>query len=161
MSRAVAVENAEGRSPFVFVCDHASNFFPPPYDQSLAITEADKSAHIAWDPGALGVAKGLSQSLDAPLVYTTVSRLIIDCNREESREDLIPCLSETTEIAGNRDLPASEKKRSGWTWCTGRSTKRSTSCSTSARKKGCRRLSCPSIPSRLSTRAGPGPGKSA
>lgn len=109
MSRAVAVENAEGRSPFVFVCDHASNFFPPPYDQSLAITEADKSAHIAWDPGALGVAKGLSQSLDAPLIYTTVSRLIIDCNREESREDLIPCLSETTEIAGNRNLPASEK----------------------------------------------------
>lgn len=109
MTRAVAVENAEGAGPFVFVCDHASNFFPPPYDTSLGLTDADKIAHIAWDPGALGVAKGLAKSLDAPLVHTTVSRLIIDCNREESRADLIPCLSETTQIAGNRDLSADEK----------------------------------------------------
>ncbi|XHC13569.1 N-formylglutamate amidohydrolase [Labrenzia sp. ac12] len=109
MTRAVAVENAEGAGPFVFVCDHASNFFPPPYDTSLGITDADKIAHIAWDPGALGVARGLAKSLDAPLVHTTVSRLIIDCNREESRADLIPCLSETTKIAGNQDLLADEK----------------------------------------------------
>lgn len=109
MTRAVAVENAEGAGPFVFVCDHASNFLPPPYDTSLGLTEADKSAHIAWDPGALGVAQGLSKSLDAPLVYTTVSRLIIDCNREVDREDLIPCLSEVTEIAGNRGLGADER----------------------------------------------------
>ncbi|GAB4535401.1 MAG: N-formylglutamate amidohydrolase [Roseibium sp.] len=109
MSRAVAVENADGAGPFVLVCDHASNFFPPPYDTSLQISEADKKAHIAWDPGALGVARGLSQALDAPLVYSTVSRLIVDCNREETRADLMPCLSETTQIAGNRDLSAEEK----------------------------------------------------
>ncbi|MBN9671878.1 N-formylglutamate amidohydrolase [Roseibium aggregatum] len=109
MTRAVEVENPEGMGPFVFVCDHASNFFPPPYDVALGVSEGDKSAHIAWDPGALGVAKGLAASLDAPLVYTTVSRLIIDCNREENRTDLIPCLSETTRIAGNENLPASEK----------------------------------------------------
>jgi predicted N-formylglutamate amidohydrolase len=109
MARAVTVENAEGKGPFVLVCDHASNFLPPPYDKSLGVSDAEKSAHIAWDPGALGVAKGLSKNLDAPLVYTTVSRLIIDCNREESRSDLIPCLSETTQIAGNRNLSADEK----------------------------------------------------
>jgi predicted N-formylglutamate amidohydrolase len=109
MSRAVAVENADGAGPFVLVCDHASNFFPPPYDTSLQISEADKKAHIAWDPGALGVARGLSRALDAPLVYSTVSRLIVDCNREETRPDLMPCLSETTQIAGNRDLSADEK----------------------------------------------------
>ncbi|WP_298986147.1 N-formylglutamate amidohydrolase [uncultured Roseibium sp.] len=108
-TRAVAVENAEGAGPFVFVCDHASNFFPPPYDTSLGLSEEEKAEHIAWDPGALGVARRLSKSLDAPLVYTAVSRLIIDCNREETRADLIPCLSETTQIAGNRDLSADEK----------------------------------------------------
>ncbi|WP_296593174.1 N-formylglutamate amidohydrolase [Roseibium sp.] len=109
MARAVEVENAAGQGPFVFVCDHASNFFPPPYDTSLGVSEPEKSAHIAWDPGALGVARELSRRLDAPLVHTTVSRLIIDCNREESRADLIPCLSETTQISGNRDLSADEK----------------------------------------------------
>jgi len=108
LSRAIAVENAQGKGPIVFVCDHASNFLPPPYNEALGLTEADKSAHIAWDPGALGVARGLSRTLDAPLVHTTVSRLIIDCNREESRADLIPCLSENTQITGNRDLTASE-----------------------------------------------------
>jgi len=109
MAQAVAVENAEGKGPFVFVCDHASNFFPPPYDVSLGISEDEKSAHIAWDPGAFGVAKGLADSLDGPLVSTTVSRLIIDCNREEHRTDLIPALSETTEIAGNENLTDAEK----------------------------------------------------
>ncbi|TYC52211.1 N-formylglutamate amidohydrolase [Rhodobacterales bacterium] len=109
MAKAVAVENADGAGSIVLVCDHASNFFPPPYDTSLKVSEADKSAHIAWDPGALGVAKGLSKRLDAPLVYTTVSRLIIDCNREEDRDDLIPSLSETTEIEGNRNLSSDEK----------------------------------------------------
>ncbi|PVB59850.1 N-formylglutamate amidohydrolase [Labrenzia sp. 011] len=108
MSRTVAVENAEGTGPFVFVCDHASNFLPPPYDRSLGITQTDKTAHIAWDPGALGVALGLSQRLDSPLVHSGVSRLVIDCNREEDRADLIPSLSETTPIAGNRNLSASE-----------------------------------------------------
>lgn len=109
MKQAVAVENAEGGGPIVFVCDHASNFFPAPYDTCLGVSESDKSAHIAWDPGALGVARGLAARLNAPLVHTTVSRLIIDCNREEDRVDLIPSLSETTRITGNEDLSTEEK----------------------------------------------------
>ena len=38
-------------------------------------------AHIAWDPGALGLARGLAQRLDAVLVHAPVSRLIYDLNR--------------------------------------------------------------------------------
>ncbi|MEP3048095.1 MAG: N-formylglutamate amidohydrolase [Roseibium sp.] len=109
MTRAVEVLNADGAGSLVLLCDHASNHFPPPYDQALGVSEVDKSAHIAWDPGALGVAKSLSEKLDAPLVHTTVSRLIIDCNREEDRADLIPCLSETTQISGNQNLSSEEK----------------------------------------------------
>lgn len=105
----VAVENAAGRGGFVFVCDHASNFFPAPYDHSLGVSQADKAAHISWDPGALGVARGLAETLDAPLVYTKVSRLVIDCNREEDRPDLIPSMSELTEISGNRELTDCER----------------------------------------------------
>ncbi|WP_209010976.1 N-formylglutamate amidohydrolase [Labrenzia sp. PHM005] len=109
MTRAVEVLNAEGAGELVLLCDHASNHFPPPYDQCLGVSEDDKSAHISWDPGALGVAKALSEALDSPLVYTTVSRLVIDCNREEDREDLTPSLSELTEISGNRDLSEEER----------------------------------------------------
>lgn len=110
MTRAVEVLNAEGAGELVLLCDHASNHFPPPYDHCLGVSEDDKSAHIAWDPGALGVAKALSKALDCPLVYTTISRLIIDCNREEDREDLTPSLSELTEIKGNKDLSEEERR---------------------------------------------------
>lgn len=110
MTRAVEVVNPDGAGDLVLLCDHASNFFPAPYDTCLGVTEADKMAHISWDPGALGVAKGLSERLDAPLIHTTISRLIIDCNREEERADLIPSVSEVTEIAGNKDLPADERE---------------------------------------------------
>jgi predicted N-formylglutamate amidohydrolase len=60
--------------------------------------------HVAWDPGALAVARLLSGMLDAPLIHSTVSRLVIDCNRDESAPDLVPVISEHTEIAANRDL---------------------------------------------------------
>lgn len=67
--------------------------------------------HIAWDPGALAVSLRLVDLLDAPLVASTVSRLVIDCNRQESAPDLIPVLSERTEIAANADLSATERQR--------------------------------------------------
>jgi predicted N-formylglutamate amidohydrolase len=109
MTRTVEVLNAEGAGELVLLCDHASNYFPPPYDHCLGVSDVEKSAHISWDPGALGVAKALSKVLDAPLVHTTVSRLVIDCNREEHRDDLAPSVSELTEISGNKDLSDEER----------------------------------------------------
>ncbi|MTI44520.1 putative N-formylglutamate amidohydrolase [Roseibium hamelinense] len=107
----VAVLNVDGNSPFVLLCDHASNRLPEPYDQCLGISQTDKMAHIAWDPGALGVSKHLSNLLDAPLVYSTLSRLIIDCNRHQNAADLIPSVSELTKIPGNADVPNTERAR--------------------------------------------------
>ncbi len=95
--------NAEGRSPFVLACDHASNRFPERFGD-LGLTPLQRLMHIAWDPGALAVALLLSELLDAPLVASTVSRLIIDCNRRYDAPDLIPKVSERTEITGNRKV---------------------------------------------------------
>ena len=82
--------NAEGRSPFVLVCDHASNRIPATLWRSGPDASAQRLMHIAWDPGALAVSHGLVDLLDAPLVHSTVSRLVIDCNRdiEFARTDL-------------------------------------------------------------------------
>ena len=41
-----------------------------------ALTEAQRNAHIAWDPGALGLSRGLAQRLDATLIHAPVSRLV-------------------------------------------------------------------------------------
>jgi predicted N-formylglutamate amidohydrolase len=100
--------NGGGRSPFVIVCDHASNRIPPAYG-NLGLKPHQRLTHIAWDPGALAVSLQLSNILDAPLVQSTVSRLVIDCNRGPQAVDLIPVVSERTQIPANAGLPESER----------------------------------------------------
>src|SRR5690606_33890772 len=81
--------NESGTSPFLFVCEHASNFIPGCYN-GLGLKPHDLTTHIAWDPGALEVAQHLSKALDAPLITSCLSRLLIDCNRPLDAPDLIP-----------------------------------------------------------------------
>ncbi|MEW6630468.1 MAG: N-formylglutamate amidohydrolase [Pseudomonadota bacterium] len=107
-SETVRVTNPGGSSPFVFSCDHASNFLPPEFG-TLGLPAEDLSRHIAWDPGALPVASRLAAGLDATLIETRVSRLVIDCNRPLDAPDLVSPVSETTAIPGNAGL--SEKQR--------------------------------------------------
>ena len=104
----VATINAGGRSPFVLVCDHASNRFPEPYGDH-GLSPHQRLMHIAWDPGALAVAMELVDLLDAPLVHSTVSRLIIDCNRDVDAIDLIPVVSERTDIRANVGIAQGEQ----------------------------------------------------
>jgi predicted N-formylglutamate amidohydrolase len=105
---AVRVVNRAGGSPFLLVCDHASNWLPSTHG-TLGLSEADMLRHIAWDPGALPVAEEMSARLDATLVAAGVSRLAIDCNRPLDAPDLIPPVSETTVIAANAGLSEAER----------------------------------------------------
>ena len=109
-SGSARVANREGRSPLVIVCDHASNVIPEEYG-TLGLDAAELQRHIAWDPGALPVAERMAAALDAVLVQSCMSRLMIDCNRPLDAPDLIPAVSETTEIPGNRDLSSDERAR--------------------------------------------------
>lgn len=106
--KPVLVVNEGGESPYVFVCEHASNFIPERFD-GLGLDAQSLNAHIAWDPGAVAVARHLSQQLDAPLVEATYSRLLIDCNRPIEARDLIPEISEATVIPGNHALNSLER----------------------------------------------------
>lgn len=107
--KAVIVSNASGTSPFVIVCDHASNRIPQKYGD-MGLSASERVSHIAWDPGALSVSHVLSDLLGAPLVQSTVSRLVIDCNRDLDAPDLIWTLSETTRIAANEGLSVEERE---------------------------------------------------
>jgi len=102
--------NADGSSPFVLVCDHASNRIPEQYD-GLGLTAIDRLRHIAWDPGALAVSMAMVELLDAPLVASTISRLVIDCNRTYGAPDLIAPISELTDIPGNLAVSADDRAR--------------------------------------------------
>jgi predicted N-formylglutamate amidohydrolase len=106
----VVAENPEGRGPFVILCDHASNRVPEAF-QSFGFAEEALQTHIAWDPGALAVARLLSAKLDAPLFWPDASRLIIDCNRAPDASSLIVTESEGRPVPANRVLSEHERSR--------------------------------------------------
>jgi predicted N-formylglutamate amidohydrolase len=106
----VVVENPDGLGPVVIVCDHASNRIPAEYAE-FGFAEDALQTHIAWDPGALAVARLLSAELDAPLIWPDVSRLVIDCNRAADVASLIVTESEGRKVEANRDLSDAERKR--------------------------------------------------
>lgn len=107
---AVTVVNEGGASPYVLLCEHASNYIPAEY-AGLGLQGVDLRRHIAWDIGAADLARLLSHRLDAPLILSGYSRLLIDCNRPLLTPTSIPTRSEDTEIPGNHGLDAEERAR--------------------------------------------------
>jgi len=95
--------NPGGTSAAVLVCDHASNRVPRVLN-NLCMNAAQLASHIAWDPGAALVAKALSEKLDAALVLSNYSRLVIDCNRPLQSPQSIPEQSAGELIRGNQHL---------------------------------------------------------
>jgi predicted N-formylglutamate amidohydrolase len=93
----------QGRSAFVIVVDHASRRVPRRL-QDLGLPESELQRHIAWDIGALGVARRMASALEALLVAQNYSRLVIDCNRDPKVAASIPQSSESVAIPGNIDL---------------------------------------------------------
>ena len=77
---ALEVVNPDGRGRALLVCDHASARMPRRLG-TLGVRDADILRHVAWDIGAAAVARRLSELLDAPLLLSGYSRLVIDCNR--------------------------------------------------------------------------------
>jgi predicted N-formylglutamate amidohydrolase len=107
---AVTALDGGGSSPYVLLCEHASNHIPEAY-AGLGLRPRDLERHIAWDIGAADLARELSRRLDAPLFLSGYSRLLIDCNRPPGAPTSIPPRSEDTDIPGNLDLPPGEPAR--------------------------------------------------
>lgn len=99
----VDLRNGEAAGPFLFVCEHASNAIPAAFGD-LGLDAAARVAHVAWDPGALGLARALADLLESPLVAAAVSRLVYDCNRPPDSPGAFAERSEVFEIPGNLGL---------------------------------------------------------
>ncbi|MGL6211643.1 MAG: N-formylglutamate amidohydrolase, partial [Paracoccaceae bacterium] len=114
MTRSTAfapiIENRAAAGRIFLVCEHASNHIPDEWG-NLGLTIAQRQAHIAWDPGALGLARGLAARLDAVLVHAPVSRLVQDLNRMPDQPGAMPVRSEVHEIPGNSALSANQRLR--------------------------------------------------
>ncbi len=99
--------NATGKSDVVLLCDHASNRIPLQLG-NLGISQQQMNSHIALDLGAADVARYLSSSLDAPLILSNYSRLVIDCNRQPESSGSILHSNDGIAIPGNLGLTATQ-----------------------------------------------------
>jgi predicted N-formylglutamate amidohydrolase len=104
---AVFDSGRDGQSSFVIVVDHASRRIPARLGD-LGLPPAELQRHIAWDIGALAVARRVAAELDAPLVAQNYSRLVIDCNRDPGVVSSIPKVGESIPIPGNVALSEQE-----------------------------------------------------
>ncbi len=93
--------------------DHATNRVPEWVNGgALGICSADMGRHIAYDVGALGLARHLAERLEAPMIASDFSRLVIDPNRGEDDPTLLMQLYDGTIIPANRGLaPAAVAER--------------------------------------------------
>ena len=66
---------------FIITCEHGGNRIPAPYRRLFRERRALLLCHRGYDPGSLVMAKALARACRAPLVASTVSRLLIDLNR--------------------------------------------------------------------------------
>ena len=92
-----------GNHSFVITCEHGGNQIPKAYRDLFHAHQAQLDSHRGFDPGALIMAKALSTAFTAPLVVSTVSRLLVDLNRSVGHPRLH---SEAT-----RNLPTEVRQR--------------------------------------------------
>jgi predicted N-formylglutamate amidohydrolase len=97
----------DGAADILILCDHASSAVPSGID--LGIDPDLLTRHIAVDIGAAAVSKAMAAQLEATAILATVSRLVIDLNREPDRLGLIPHSSDGHAIPGNDDADRGER----------------------------------------------------
>ncbi len=103
------IEGADRPARWLITCDHAANTVPPFVNGGcLGLAAGDMQRHIAYDVGAAGIARELAACLDAPVILSNFSRLVIDPNRGEDDPTLLMKLYDGTIIPGNRHAGADE-----------------------------------------------------
>jgi predicted N-formylglutamate amidohydrolase len=106
------IEGAHRTARWVITCDHASNRVPPEVaGGTLGLPPGDMARHIAYDVGAAGLARALGAALDAPVILSDFSRLVIDPNRGEDDPTLLMKLYDGSIVPANRTADAAEIER--------------------------------------------------
>jgi len=67
-------------------CEHGGNRIPAAYAALFRRHARLLRSHRGYDPGALATARALARGLPAPLIFATVSRLLVELNRSPGRQ---------------------------------------------------------------------------
>ena len=99
--------------PWLITVDHASPRVPNEVaGGDLGLDARDMNRHIAYDIGALGLARALGQHLESVVIASRFSRLVIDPNRGEDDPTLVMQLYDGSIIPANRGIsPAAIEAR--------------------------------------------------
>jgi len=91
------------RCEFLVTCEHGGNRIPAPWRDCFVAQAELLQSHRGYDPGALAMARDMARRLGAPLLYSTISRLLVDLNRSPGHPRLhAECIE---------SLPASSRQR--------------------------------------------------
>jgi predicted N-formylglutamate amidohydrolase len=96
-----------GTADLLLVADHASNAVPPGID--LGVPPSLLADHVAVDIGTDALTRRLARTLSAPAIIATVSRLVVDLNRDPAEPGAVPASSDGHLVPGNWDLPQEER----------------------------------------------------
>jgi len=94
----------------LIIVDHARADLPTGYG-SLGLPLDQFRRHIAYDIGIEGVARGLNETLNTPVVMANFSRLLIDPNRGVDDPTLVMRVSDGALIPDNAYIEDEEIKR--------------------------------------------------
>ncbi|WP_417687112.1 N-formylglutamate amidohydrolase [Roseibium sp.] len=94
----------------LLLCDHARNAVPAEYGD-LGLPPEQFERHIGYDIGVRPLTMELARRLNAPVLMTTYSRLLIDPNRGEDDPTIVMRLSDGAVVPGNSEVDHEERQR--------------------------------------------------
>lgn len=88
----------------IFTCEHGGNTVPRRYRHLFESAGSILEGHRSHDIGALAVARGVARRFSAPLMQSTVSRLLVDLNRTASNRNVFSEFTRTLDAVDRTRL---------------------------------------------------------
>lgn len=90
----------------LLTCEHAGNRVPVRYAELFRDAEDVLASHRGWDPGALQLARFFQRQLDAPMFFTTTTRLLVEPNRSVGHRNLFSEFTAKLDQAAREEILA-------------------------------------------------------
>jgi predicted N-formylglutamate amidohydrolase len=88
----------------LLTCEHAGNSVPPAYRALFKKSQAVLATHRGWDPGAFEVAREIQKFSQSKLIFTKLSRLVVDMNRSPESETLFSKWTRALDEEGRQKI---------------------------------------------------------
>lgn len=94
------MSSASTAATVLLTCEHGGNQVPPDYASWFLGHDALLNSHRGWDPGSLATARHFASQLGTPLIWSEITRLLVDLNRSETNRAVFSELLQQVDAAG-------------------------------------------------------------